>query len=44
MEIEEAKGLAIFVGVLTFYGFFLFACMERRLENLDRLFRKIENK
>jgi len=39
MEIDELKGLVIFVGIVGVYTFVLLGCMERRL---DRVVKHIE--
>lgn len=39
MEIQELKGLVIFVGIVAAYSFVLFGCMAHRL---NRIVRQIE--
>ena len=39
MEIDELKGLVIFVGIVGVYIFVLLGCMERRL---DRVLKQVE--
>lgn len=40
MEIEEVKGLVIFMGIVGVYTFVLLGCMERRL---FRILKHIED-
>ena len=35
MEIDELKGLVIFVGIVGVYTFVLLGCMERRLFRVE---------
>jgi hypothetical protein len=35
MEIEEVKGLVIFMGIVGVYTFVLLGCMERRLKHIE---------
>jgi hypothetical protein len=37
MEIEDVKGLAIFMGILAFGAFIMGGIMERRLSKIDEL-------
>jgi len=39
----DVKGLVIFTGMVAMYAFVLLGCMERRLKNVDRVVKRIED-
>ena len=43
METDDVKGLIIFVSFMTFTAFILGGMMERRLANVDKIVKNIED-
>lgn len=43
METADLKGLVIFTGTVALYVFVLLGCLERRLKNVSRIIKKVED-
>lgn len=43
VETDAVKGLVIFTGTVALYVFVLLGCLERRLKNVSRVIKKVED-